>query len=224
MTRAQYEQIEAIMLSYMEDSAHDGQHVYRVLRTALEIAKTHREADLDILVTACLLHDIGRAAQYRDPTVSHAEVGADMARRHLLAIGWEEARADRVADAVRAHRFRSRTKPESIEAQILFDADKLDVTGAMGVARTLLYQGVVGEPLYRVDGRGQILDGHEKEPSFANEYVIKLSRLYDNFYTPEATAMARPRAKAARDFYENLLSEARGGAPLDARLDEVLNP
>jgi len=222
MTRAQYEQLEQIMLSHMEDSAHDGQHVYRVLRTALEIAPSHPEVDLDVLVAACLLHDIGRAAQYRDPSVSHAEVGADMARACLTEIGWDEARAQRVSGAVRAHRFRGRNRPGTIEAKILYDADKLDVTGAMGVARSLLYQGIVGEPLYCVDDSGEPLDGHEDAPSFLNEYVIKLSRLYDGFYTPQGAEMARPRAKAARDFYESLLDEARGIAPLQKRLDEVL--
>lgn len=222
MTREEYERIEKIMRSHMEDSAHDGDHVTRVLRAALSIAKAHPEADLDVLVAACLLHDIGRSAQFKDPSVSHAEAGADMAHAHLVEIGWGEARARLVSDAVRAHRFRGPHKPETIEAMILYDADKLDVTGAMGAARTLLYQGAVGEPLYRVDGRGEPMDGHEDKPSFMNEYMFKLSRLYDGFYTPEAAEMARPRAAAARDFYESLLSEARGHAPLTGLLDEVL--
>lgn len=46
------------------------------------------------------------------------------------------------------HRFRKNRPPESPEAKILFDADKLDVTGAMGVARTLVYQGTMAQPLY----------------------------------------------------------------------------
>ena len=222
MTREGYGAIEKIMLSYMEDSAHDTQHVYRVLGSALKIAKAHPEAELDVLVAACLLHDIGRGVQNRNPGVSHAEAGAEMALQHLLALGWDAARAGRVADAVRAHRFRSDAPPETIEAKILYDADKLEVAGAMGVARTLLYQGAMGEPLYRVDGRGEALDGHEDEPGFMNEYVYKLSRLYGGFFTPEAEAMAAPRAKAARDFYENLLGEARSASPLAARLNEVL--
>ena len=222
MTRNEFEQIEKIMHGHMGDSAHDGEHVFRVLRAALEIAKAHLEADLDVLIAACLLHDIGRAAQFQDPSVSHAEAGADMAYAHLIEIGWGEARSSLVADAVRAHRFRGPHKPETIEAMILYDADKLDVTGAMGVARTLLYQGAVGEPLYRVDEQSEPMDGHEDEPSFMNEYMFKLSRLYDGFYTPEAAGMARPRAAAARDFYESLLSEARGHAPLSGLLDEVL--
>lgn len=222
MTRNEYMRIEKIMLGHMKDSAHDGEHVYRVLRAALEIAKAYPEADLDALVAACLLHDIGRAAQLRDPSVSHAEAGADMAYAHLTEIGWSEARARLVADAVRAHRFRGPHRPQGIEAKILYDADKLDVAGAMGVARTLLYQGAAGEPLYRVDGRGEPMDGREDGPSFMNEYVFKLSRLYDGFHTPEGAQMARPRAAAAREFYENLLKEARGDAPLSGLLDEVL--
>ncbi len=222
MTRNEFEQIEKIMKSYMEDSAHDGEHVKRVLRAALEVAKTHPEADIEVLVAACLLHDIGRAAQFQDPSVSHAEAGADMAYAHLIEIGWGEARARLVSEAVRAHRFRGPHKPKTIEAMILYDADKLDVTGAMGVARTLLYQGAVGEPLYRVDERGEPMDGREDEPSFMNEYMFKLSRLCDGFYTPEAAEMARPRAAAARDFYDSLLSEARGHAPLAGLLNEVL--
>jgi uncharacterized protein len=222
MTKAEYTRLEGIMRTHMEDSAHDGQHVYRVLGTALQIAASYPEADLDVLIAACLLHDIGRAAQYRDRSVSHAEAGADMARAHLLEEGWDEARADQAAEAIRSHRFRGHNRPGSLEAKILYDADKLDVTGAMGVARSLMYQGIVGEPLYSVDGDGAPLDGHEDAPSFLNEYVIKLSRLYDGFYTPEGACLARPRAAAARDFYESLLREARGGGPLRERLDGVL--
>ena len=223
MNQKTYDAIEKIMHAHMKDSAHDHQHVYRVTRTALEIAESHPEADMDILIAACLLHDIGRDAQYKDASVNHAKAGADMARAHLIELGWGENRADAVADAVRAHRFRGKKRPESIEAKILYDADKLDVAGAMGVARTLLYQGVVGEPLYNVGTDGKPLDGHEDAPSFLHEYVIKLSRLYEGFYTPEAAAMAAPRAAAARAFYESLLEEARGGAPLSARLQEVLS-
>lgn len=222
MTRAEFETIERIMRGYMHDSAHDAEHVYRVLRSALAIAEGHPEADMDVLLAACLLHDIGRGAQFRDPSVSHAEAGAKMAFRHLTELGWDGDRAERVSEAIRAHRYRGGAKPETIEAMILYDADKLDVAGAMGVARTLMYQGKVDEPLYRVDGDGEMLDGREGEPSFMNEYAFKLSKLYDGFYTPEAKEMARPRARAARAFYQSLLSEAQGDRPLKDRLDGVL--
>ena len=63
MTRANYEKLEGYMQSCMKDSAHDKEHVYRVLYLALDIAKTEPQTDLDILIAACLLHDISRQAQ-----------------------------------------------------------------------------------------------------------------------------------------------------------------
>lgn len=60
MTEENYLQWENYMLSCMEDSAHDKEHIYRVLYTALEIARTEQNVDYDVLVCACLLHDIGR--------------------------------------------------------------------------------------------------------------------------------------------------------------------
>ena len=57
----------------MSDAAHDKQHVYRVLYNAVEIAKTERGANYDVLIAACLLHDIGRKEQFEDPSKDHAE-------------------------------------------------------------------------------------------------------------------------------------------------------
>ncbi len=96
-----------------------------------------------------------------------------------------------------------------MEAKILFDADKLDATGALGIARSLIYKGQVAEPLYLVDGGGRILDGTEldPQPSFLREYNFKLIRLYDRLYTPEAKAIAEKRKTTAQRFYQGLLEE-----------------
>ena len=57
----------------------------------------------------------------------------------------------------------------------MFDADKLDVTGAMGIARTLLYKGKVSEPLYSLLPDGTVSTGEDDtEPSFFQEYKYKL--------------------------------------------------
>lgn len=55
------------MLSCMEDSAHDKEHIYHVLYNALEIAKTEMNIDYDVLIASCLLHDIGRKEQFENP-------------------------------------------------------------------------------------------------------------------------------------------------------------
>lgn len=137
MERTNYEIIEKFMCQCMSDSAHDREHVYRVLYVALDIASCEKEVDMDILITACLLHDIGRKEQFENPALCHAQVGADKAYDFLIAKGYGENYARRVAACIRSHRYRSNEEPDTIEAKILFDADKLDATGTLGIARTL---------------------------------------------------------------------------------------
>ena len=73
MKREIYETLEQYMLSCMEDSAHDAQHIYRVLYNALLIAKEEKHVDHDVLIAACLLHDIGRKEQFADPALCHGQ-------------------------------------------------------------------------------------------------------------------------------------------------------
>jgi uncharacterized protein len=95
-----------------------------------------------------------------------------------------------------------------LEAKILFDADKLDVTGAMGIARTLLYQGDQKQPLYTRRQDGTVCDGTENpQSSFFREYKIKLEKLYDRFYTEEGSRMAADRRQIAAAFYERMYRE-----------------
>ena len=211
MTQALYQTIEAHMLSVMDDSAHDCEHVYRVLYNAMEIAQTE-EVDYDILIAACLLHDIGRPDQVENPSLCHAEVGSEKAYRFLLELGLGEDFARQVRHCILTHRFRKSLQPQTIEAKILFDADKLDVTGAIGIARSLMYRGTLIEPLYRHLPDGTISDGSEDlGHSFFREYKFKLEKLYDRFYTRRGAELAESRREIAKSFYENLYREVSEG-------------
>lgn len=226
MNQAQYCELEDYMLRCMEDSAHDREHVYRVLYTALLIAEEEETVDRDVLICACLLHDTGRKEQFEDPGVCHAKVGGEKAYRFLLDNGYAEPFAQQVRNCIITHRFRADNQPETLEAKILFDADKLDAVGAMGIARTLLYNGREGEPLYSLLPDGQISEGTgDAEPSFFHEYKYKLEKLYDRFYTPKGAELAAQRRQAAVDFYHAMLHEVGdsrtvGRAVLDALLTE----
>lgn len=212
MTQQTYRTIENFMLSCMDDSAHDCQHVYRVLYNALEIAKAEPVANCDILIAACLLHDIGRKDQIADPSLCHAEVGSQKAYRFLLELGMGEDFARQVRHCILTHRFRKNLPPETPEARILFDADKLDVTGAIGIARTLLYKGTVTEPLYRLLPDGTISDGtHDIGHSFFREYKFKLEKLYDRFLTQKGAELAKERQAIAKAYYESLYREVNEG-------------
>ena len=225
MNRHEYSRIEEYMLSCMDDSAHDAQHIYRVLNNALVIARSYPQADMDVLIAACLLHDIGRREQFADPTVCHAVVGSEKAYRFLIEKGYSQEFASRVRSCILTHRFRKSMPPESLEAKILFDADKLDVTGAIGIARTLMYKADMAEPLYHVLPDGRISDGTEDlGPSFFREYKFKLEKMYDRFYTKTGEAMARQRQKIAADFYESLYREVNGGyTEVKSMLQELLD-
>ena len=118
------------------DAVHDFDHVLRVLALAEHIGRAEG-ANLEIVQAAALLHDAGRGKAETDG-LDHAAVAADRARtilaEHLLA------KAEAVAHAIAAHRFCTGPEPSTLEAQVLFDADKLDAIGAVGVARAFAYE------------------------------------------------------------------------------------
>lgn len=209
MRKQEYKAIEDYMLDLMKDSAHDKHHIYRVLFLALDIARYEKKTDMDVLVAACLLHDIGREQQAEDLDLDHAKIGAKLAFDFLLARQWSSDKAQHVRDCIASHRYRKDSLPESLEAKILFDADKLDAAGAMGIARTLIYGGQIYEPLYILDEEDEIVTegGGAEVSSFFQEYNYKLKNIYDTFFTDRAKEIAASRQKTALVFYEGLYME-----------------
>ncbi|MBE6755915.1 MAG: HD domain-containing protein [Ruminococcaceae bacterium] len=208
MTKETYKKLENYMLDCMKDSAHDKEHVYRVLYVALDIASKEKEVDYDVLVSACLLHDIARQEQNENPKLCHAEVGSEKAYKFLIENDFEKAFAEKVKHCISSHRFRKNNVPESTEAKVLFDADKIDAAGTLGIARTLVYQGAMCEPLYSLTSDGRVSDGTDEEiPSFFQEYKYKLEKIYSRFYTDRGKEIAEERRKTAESFYNNMLRE-----------------
>lgn len=194
MERKKYEELAAYMEACMSDAAHDKEHVWRVLGYALRLAEEEEGVDYDLLIAACLLHDIGRSAQFKDPSLDHAAVGADMAAEWLESQGYSLEFCQAVRSAIRSHRYRTGGRAQSIEAQILFDADKLDACGMMGLFRTISYCDHVGEPYYTVGENGLIERRPDAEPSVVQEYYYKLSRLGERFYTEAAKKLEKELA------------------------------
>ena len=222
MRKEVYFALEAYMQQCMKDSAHDKEHIYRVLNNAMAIAQGEQGVNYDILICACLLHDIGRPAQLENPALCHAAVGSQQAYDYLVSSGYPEDFARRIRDCIRTHRFRKSDPPVSLEAKILFDADKLDVVGAVGIALTLAYQGTVSAPMYSRNPDGTLSDGNgDTVPSFFREYHFKLKKLYDRFYTAKGAELAQKRRKAAEAFYCDLWEEISASCD-DRMLNDVL--
>jgi len=208
VNRTNHPEAEEFMRASMTDSAHDIEHVYRVLNYACDIAKHENGVDTKLLTIACLLHDIGRSAQFADPNIDHALFGAEKAYAWLLENGYSEDFSAAVQHCIKSHRFRSSSPPNTLEAKILYDADKLEVCGAVGIARTLLYCAHVSVPLYSFGKNGEISDGsNDKEASFFQEYKFKLEKMYDKLYTTRGAELAAKRKSAAKLFYDSLLLE-----------------
>ena len=192
------------------DAVHDFDHVLRVLALAERIARAEG-ADLEIVRAAALLHDVGRE-QAEAQGVDHAEFAARRAREILA--GQPPDKVEAVAQAIAAHRFRAGPTPATLEAQVLFDADKLDAIGAIGVARAFAYGGAHGQrlwaPLESVDLARWQTAGDDAEHTPVHEFVVKLSRLKERLFTPTGRAIAEERHAYMAAFYARLEAEVRG--------------
>jgi uncharacterized protein len=199
------------------DPVHGFDHVLRVYRMAERLAQAEG-ADFEIVRAAALLHDAqGSETQGGDEgRVAHHHTSADFARQVLSSEGWLPERIAAVQHCIRAHRFRDNSEPpETLEARILFDADKLDVLGAIGIARTIAFDVVVGAPIY-VEPSERFRRTGEKEPgephSSYHEYLFKLSKIKDLLYTPLARSLAEERHNFLAEFFARLAAEQRGDA------------
>lgn len=225
MDKSMYHIIEKYMYECMRDAAHDPEHIFRVLYQSLHIAsKTNEKINYDVLIAACLLHDIGREEQFKNKNACHARVGGIMAKKFLLKNNWPEEEAEQVNQCISSHRFRGNNIPETIEAKILFDSDKLDVIGCLGIARTLMYKGAVKENLYTIKNN-EICTGENQadEESFFKEYNIKLKKLYDKFYTEEAKKAAKEYKEQAQYFYDQLWQQINGAYKSKGILQEIIH-
>ncbi|MDX1600807.1 MAG: HD domain-containing protein, partial [Anaerolineales bacterium] len=195
----------------VDDPVHGFDHVERVYRTA-EVLADEVGADLEIVRAAALLHDVEGAAPHEgDGRSSHEITSAENARRRLKSEGWQPERIEAVLHCIRAHRYRGQEQPQSLEAQVLFDADKLDVLGAFGVARTVAYAVQAGQPVYAPPSE-RFLERGERDPdephSAYHEYLFKLRKVRDRLQTDPAKRLADRRERLLHDFFQQLSQEA----------------
>jgi len=196
------------MIFCMKDSVHDKLHVYRVVNYAAQIADETVNADFDVVITAALLHDIGRSDEFENHSICHAETGSKRARDFLLSSGYSLSFSQKVEHCILSHRHKKGGFPESLEAKILYDADKLDLIGCVGTARAILFGGQIDEPLYVLDASGQPTYGCPDEgPSLFREYHRKLQNLSSELYTDAGIKIAISQQQLMNQYFERLIDE-----------------
>lgn len=200
-------------LCVSEGGSHGPDHSERVLATAVAIGRL-MAARLDILIPAALLHDIGRQEESRcQGRLCHALRGAELAVPILRDLGYAAVDIEAICHCIRSHRYRGGHIPSSLEARILFDADKLDSIGAVGIGRAFLFAGQIGARLHNPEADPTATLPYSLEDTAYREFQVKMSRVRQQMLTPVGRQLAEERHAFMQLFFDQLTWETRNCLP-----------
>lgn len=193
-----------------EGGSHGPDHTERIYSMALAIGRK-MNARLDILAAAALLHDIGRRLETAGRgKVCHAAKGGEMAKAILTDLGFSAADREAIVHCIRSHRFRGNETPQTTEAKILFDADKLDSIGAVGIGRAFLFAGKIGARLHDAEidlGRTR---AYSTDDTAYREFRVKLTGVLERMLTEPGKKLAERRHAFMEIFFDELNREIYG--------------
>ncbi len=208
---------EAHKLYTTGDAAHDFDHVWRVTMLAMRIAQAEG-ANFTVVRLAALLHDVpvpeedtGEGASVHKGRSAHHLAAADYAREYLVARGLGTEAVANVVHCIEAHRFRDQSvQPQTIEAKCLYDADKLDSIGAIGIGRAFAFAGAYGnrlwtEPWTSAPPFDEKPVGDDYTP--VHEYVYKLRLILSTLHTESARRIGAERHRFMIAFFDRLDAE-----------------
>jgi uncharacterized protein len=210
------EEVKKIAQGYFVDasSCHDWTHVERVHNLAIRIAEKEG-ADIGIVKLSAYLHDIGRKEEMDNKgKICHAERGAELAEKILSKYNLDKDIIKNIKHCILAHRYRNDHKPETIEAKVLFDADKLDSIGAVGVARDFLFAGQHKGLLYFGNEKHVAKDAKDyaytKKDTALLEYYYKLRKVKSGILTRAGKEIAKERHEYMANFFKRFNLEIKG--------------
>ena len=200
-----------------EDTAHDFDHLARVMALADTIA-AREGGDMPTIWAAVALHDIGQPRELRHGG-DHALIGAAMAAELLQDTLFPPAAIPAVQQAIREHRMTGGSLPGTLEGRVLFDADKIDSLGAIGIGRLYMITGRYNQKVYTpvpaeiqapVDPARvrQLRRRPDYSPSI--EFQLLFGNLPDRMATATGRELARERYAFMEEFFRRLKQEAEG--------------
>lgn len=222
MEEKNFQKIQVAVEKELSCSAHNMDHVLRVYNLALHLAEGEN-VDLDVLKASALLHDIARVKEDNDQTgqTDHAILSAEMSVPILKEVNFSAEKIKHVQDCIISHRYRTGNEPKTLEAKILFDADKLDIVGAIGIARSFVWIGRNKAKIYsdvdldnyiveNLGGKinGRIQDKTKHSPQI--EYKTKLVFLAEKLNTAKAKEVCKERLEFFENFLKRLEQEIKG--------------
>ncbi|WP_312361452.1 HD domain-containing protein [Ensifer sp.] len=206
---APHAELAAILLPHAfaaDDGSHDASHLIRVWKNAARI-QAEEGGDQRVLAAAVLLHDCVSVEKNSPHRMQASRLAAEKAEGILRELSWSEQDTASVAHAVLTHSFSANIAPETIEAKILQDADRLDAIGMVGAARCFYIAGRMGSGLY--DPLDPLAEDRElDDKAFAiDHFEVKLFKLADGFQTATGRRLALERQQRLRDVLAMMLDE-----------------
>lgn len=206
---APYEPLAVDLLPHAADTndgSHDVAHILRVFRNALRI-HAGEGGDGEVLAAAVLLHDCVAVEKNSPLRAQASRLAAEKASAILQELGWQPDRIAAVAHAILTHSFSANIRPETIEAKILQDADRLDAIGMVGAARCFYVAGRLNSGLYDpADPRAEHRPLDDKAWSL-DHFPVKLFKLANGFQTGTGATLARERHDRLTQFYDLFIEE-----------------
>lgn len=188
------------------DSAHDIAHIRRVVNNAEHILQKEN-ADHEVVITAAWLHDCVTLPKNHPNRKKASQLAAEKASEFLRHNQFSENTIGEVAHAIEGHSFSAGIQTQTIEAEIVQDADRLDALGAIGIARCFLVGGSLNRDLYNTDD--PFCANREPDDSewTIDHFYKKLLKLPGTMNTPSARKEAERRARFMITYLEQLRDE-----------------
>ena len=191
------------------DAAHDWQHVTRVRESAVVLARS-AGASVTVCETAALLHELFNYPKGHPDSRRSGEVCAERAAALMLLHGVDPSVVEAVRYAIAVHPFSLGVTPDTLEAKVLQDADRLDAIGAIGIARCFATCADMKRPFYDPDDPWCDRREPDDKQWGVDHFAKKLLRLEGIFHTDAARTLARARTAFMRAYLDQLAGEIRG--------------
>lgn len=188
------------------DAAHDGQHVRRVVTNAKRLMATEG-ADAAVVLPAAWLHDCVHVPKHSPDRARASTMAAERATGFLQESGYPPDYIPAIAHAIAAHSFTAGIAPETAEARVVQDADRLDALGAIGTARTLMLGGTLSRPLYDTDEPFPVARRPDDRANVLDHFYVKLLALAETMQTATGRREAAHRTAFMRAFLDQLQGE-----------------
>ncbi|MDB4766617.1 HD domain-containing protein [bacterium] len=190
------------------DAAHGISHIKRVVANAKKLAQSS-DANFAIIIPAAWLHDCVCVAKDSPLRSQASSLAAKAARDFLETSGYPTDWLNEIEHAITAHSFSAGIDPQTLEAKIVQDADRLDALGAIGIARCLQTGTAMGSVLYDADDPFAENRQAEDRISIIDHFYTKLLSLADTMKTAAGREEAKFRTVFMRDYLDQLRRELR---------------